>query len=50
MDALRTGQGAWRHKAKRRWQRSRGTVDIEDFNRVAPGSEAKTIIAEARAR
>jgi glycosyltransferase involved in cell wall biosynthesis len=52
MDALRTGQGAWWHKARRRWQRARGTVDIEDFNRSAPGSEGKTIFydAEARAR
>jgi glycosyltransferase involved in cell wall biosynthesis len=52
MDALRTGQGAWWHKARRRWQRARGTVDIEDFNRSAPGSEGRTIFydAEARAR
>jgi glycosyltransferase involved in cell wall biosynthesis len=50
MDALRTGQGAWRHKARRRWQRSRGTVDIEDFNKIAPGSEGNTIISDAEAR
>jgi glycosyltransferase involved in cell wall biosynthesis len=49
-DALRTGQGAWWHKARRRWQRSRGTVDIEDFNRIAPGSEGNTIISDAEAR
>ncbi len=49
-DALRTGQGAWWHKARRRWQRSRGTVDIEDFNRIAPGSEGSTIISDAEAQ
>jgi phosphatidylinositol alpha-mannosyltransferase len=30
--AAATWQGAWRHKAIRRWQRWRGTVAIEDFN------------------
>jgi len=50
LDALRTGRGAWWHKAKRRWQRSRGTVDIEDFNKIAPGSEGNTIIPDAEAR
>lgn len=37
-DAARTGQGALRHKAKRRWQRWRGTVAIEDFNVLPAGS------------
>ena len=49
LDALRTGQGAWWHKARRRWQRSRGTVTIEDFNRVAPGSEGNTLTLDAEA-
>jgi glycosyltransferase involved in cell wall biosynthesis len=31
-DAARTGNGAFWHKARRRWQRWRGTVAIEDFN------------------
>jgi glycosyltransferase involved in cell wall biosynthesis len=34
-DAARTGSGAFWHKARRRWQRWRGTVAIEDFN-LAP--------------
>ncbi|HXZ76934.1 MAG TPA: hypothetical protein VEH31_39520, partial [Streptosporangiaceae bacterium] len=32
VDAVRTGNGAFWHKARRRWQRWRGTVVIEDFN------------------
>jgi hypothetical protein len=31
-EAARTGAGAFRHKARRRWQRWRGTVVSEDFN------------------
>jgi glycosyltransferase involved in cell wall biosynthesis len=32
VDAARTGSGAFWHKARRRWQRWRGTIVIEDFN------------------
>jgi glycosyltransferase involved in cell wall biosynthesis len=32
VDAVTTGNGAFWHKARRRWQRWRGTVVIEDFN------------------
>jgi hypothetical protein len=39
-DAARTGTGAGWHKARRRWQRWRGTVVIEDFNtQPAPSAE-----------
>jgi hypothetical protein len=34
-DATRTGTGAFWHKARRRWQRRRGTVVSEDFNVVS---------------
>jgi glycosyltransferase involved in cell wall biosynthesis len=50
MDALRTGSGAWWHKARRRWQRWRGTVDIEDFNKVTVGSGGSTIVVDPEAR
>jgi glycosyltransferase involved in cell wall biosynthesis len=36
VDAARTGSGAFWHKARRRWQRWRGTVVIEDFNTPEP--------------
>jgi len=39
-EAAWTGQGALRHKAKRRVQRWRGTVAIEDFNLATSGSLA----------
>jgi glycosyltransferase involved in cell wall biosynthesis len=50
MEALRTGQGAWLHKARRRWQRWRGTVDIEDFNKVTVGSGGSSIMVDPEAR
>jgi len=50
MEALRTGEGAWLHKARRRWQRWRGTVDIEDFNKVTVGSGGSSIMVDPRAR
>ena len=48
IDALRTGQGAWWHKARRRWQRARGTVDIEDFNQVRAGLGRKNHLLRTR--
>jgi glycosyltransferase involved in cell wall biosynthesis len=39
-DAAWTGQGALRHKARRRVQRWRGTVAIEDFNVTVSGALA----------
>jgi len=36
MDAARTGSGTFWHKARRRWQRWRGTVVVEDFNMSDP--------------
>jgi glycosyltransferase involved in cell wall biosynthesis len=35
--AAATWEGAWQHKAVRRWQRWRGTIAIEDFNRTMIG-------------
>jgi glycosyltransferase involved in cell wall biosynthesis len=49
-EALRTGQGAWWHKAKRRWQRWRGTVAIEDFNKLTLGSGGSIITTDRKAR
>ncbi len=50
LDAFRTGQGAWWHKAKRRWQRWRGAVDIEDFNKVMVGTGGSSVMVDPEAR
>lgn len=39
--AAGTWEGAWQHKAIRRWQRWRGTVAIEDFNAKMIGPAAQ---------
>jgi hypothetical protein len=47
--AAGTWEGAWQHKAIRRWQRWRGTVAIEDFNAMMIGPVAQQPAAREQA-
>jgi len=40
-DAARAGGGVFAHKARRKWQRWRGTISIDDFNAVAKTSNSR---------